>query len=480
MQDSLRELFFWRSAPVTESLTAEPEQLDGKLRVADTERPIELDLAGRILRLYPEFPIDPAHAAPRDWRLVDVERCFREVCGFATIRPGESLLVGRDNERLHQLFGFTSAIRNRHLEIENDAGRLTFRRLDPDAETVVSQIDEPSEVARPLVNRRNNLQRVRSIFGGLIELLSPEPALAALRQVNQILGDEEYRVKDASGRPGGLVNLPGELLPIIVGDLHAQVDNLLKILSEDSYLEALCRGEACLILLGDNIHSEVDGELEQMDTSLLMLDLIFKLKIRFPDHVVCLRGNHESFEADVGKDGVPQGILFRKRVRELRGQSYADELETFFGLLPYVVKSSDFIACHGGPPRGGAALQDLIGIADHPDLAHALTWNRLKGPRAPLGYRKKDVKRFRAMLGAEKKTPLIVAHNPLSQEETVWTDAGEITNHHIVFSAHQDRLALFTRIGEHLLPLEYPAESLLAFANALELSVADAVPSAAM
>jgi len=39
------------------------------------------------------------------------------------------------------------------------------------------------------------------------------------------------------------------LTPIVVGDLHAQLDNLLKILSENSFLDCLERGDAALILL---------------------------------------------------------------------------------------------------------------------------------------------------------------------------------------------------------------------------------------
>lgn len=458
-----------------ESLTAEPRPLDGKLRVAEAERPIELDMAGKILRLYPELPLETAREAPTHWILVDADRCLREISGFMRITRGESVLLGRDNELFHDLFGRTAGLKKRHLRIEISNGCLTFERLDPDAETSIRQIEDPGEAARPLVSRRNNLERVRGIFGGPIELLAPEPALTALRQVNQILRDQDYRAKNAHGRPGGLVELPGELTPIIVGDLHTQVDNLLKILSEDFYLEALCRGEACLILLGDTVHSEIDGELERMETSLLILDLILKLTIRFPDHVVYLRGNHESFDEDAAKDGVPQGVLFRKRARELRGQSYVDELASFFDLLPYVVRSGDFIACHGGPPRGGVALRDLVEIEDRPELAHALVWNRLQGPRSPAGYRKKDVKRFRTALGVEKKTPLIVGHNPLSREGSVWTDAGDIRGHHIVFSANRDRLALFTRARGHMLPFEYPVEPLLALANVPERSVAEAV-----
>ena len=65
-------------------------------------------------------------------------------------------------------------------------------------------------------------------------------------------------------------------------DLHGLVDNLLKILSENSFLEALDRGEAALILLGDAVHPEAAGQLEDMDSSILIMDLILKLKLTFP------------------------------------------------------------------------------------------------------------------------------------------------------------------------------------------------------
>lgn len=38
-----------------------------------------------------------------------------------------------------------------------------------------------------------------------------------------------------------------------------------------------------------------------------MMDLIFKLKCRYPTHVVFIIGNHDSFSPDVMKGGGPPG-----------------------------------------------------------------------------------------------------------------------------------------------------------------------------
>ena len=163
----------------------------------------------------------------------------------------------------------------------------------------------------------------------------------------------------------GLLDLPGEPTPIIIGDLHAQLDNLLKILSQDGYLDALECGDAYLLFLGDIVHREDDGELEEMDSSLLVLDLVFKLKIHFTKNVFYLRGNHEIFDDKVGKGGVPQARLLWQRCRERRGTKYAERLAECFDLLAYVAKTKDFIACHAGPPRREASLRTRLRQKGH-------------------------------------------------------------------------------------------------------------------
>jgi hypothetical protein len=77
------------------------------------------------------------------------------------------------------------------------------------------------------------------------------------------------------------------------------------------------------------------------------------------------------------------------------------------------------------------------------------------------------VKRLRKGLNLPAEIPFIVGHNPLADGKTLWLDVEGIENHHIVYSAMTDQLSLFTRIGEHLVPLCYPTERLLSYINAL-------------
>ena len=69
-------------------------------------------------------------------------------------------------------------------------------------------------------------ERVREIFGGPIEPLSAAEATATLKQVNALLMDETGHHKDALGNPGGVQELPDNVSPILVGDLHARVHSL--------------------------------------------------------------------------------------------------------------------------------------------------------------------------------------------------------------------------------------------------------------
>jgi hypothetical protein len=357
----------------------------------------------------------------------------------------------------------------RHLALVNDDGEIIIKPLDNDKKTYFSSVPEGADVDWMADRRLKNLRRLRALFGGPIELLPPEQAMATLEQVYAILDDEAYRPPNSQNRPGALLDLPGELTPIVIGDIHAQLDNLLKILSLDGILDGLERGDAYLLFLGDAVHREGEGELEEMDSSLLTLDLLFKLKSHFPKNVFFLRGNHESFDGEVGKGGVPQGRLLWQHTRALRGKKYAKRLAECFDLLAYLAKSKDFVACHGGPPKRKTSLRNLIDIHDSPRLAQELVWNRLRRTGRPGGYAKRDVKTLREALGAKKDTPFIVSHTPLSRTGAVWTDAGEIPGHHIMFSANPEKLAVFVRSGCDMIPLEFPGEPLLDIVNAIEV-----------
>ncbi len=461
----LRKLFYGALRSATQELTTDPRLLAGECHPSFTDKPIELRLGDRELRLYPEDVLGADSSPARSWILVDEDRYFTTVAGFARIGPGESFLLGRDNDTCQALFDFTRQVKRRQLEIENKDGLITLRRLDGESETLVSYDDDPRESEKPRAERLASLSQICQLFGGPIALMPPEKALASVHQVNEILRREPHRPRDSADQPGGVIELPDGLSPVIVGDLHARLDNLLRVLSDPGFLPALRAGQACLVLLGDTIHPEGDEDLEHMDSSLLILDLIFRLKIEFPANVHCLRGNHESFALHVGKAGVPQGALFRRRARELRGPAYETALADFFESLPYVIRSRSFVACHGGPPRRSVSLENLINIRAHPRLLKELMWNRVKRPNYIAGYSERDVEAFKRTLGAKSETPLIVGHTPLTHDETLWLEAGGIQNHHILHGAHPEKMAVFAGIHGNMIPLEYPTEPLIEIAN---------------
>jgi len=470
MLNTLRDLIV-RDGRI-EIITPTPKRrlITTPIRIAPECKGIELTLGKQTLRLYPETPIiDDADGDVRHWIVIDPDSYFSNVAGFARLERGQTILIGRANPTLSMIFDFPKSVMRRHLVLANDEGEISVRPLDGESKTYISSVPENADVDWLKERRLINLKRVRRIFGGRIELLEPGSAMTTIEHVYAILADEAYRPKDSQDRPGGLLELPEELAPVLVGDIHAQVDNLLKILSLDGCLDGLERGDTYLLFLGDIVHREGEGELEEMDSSLLTLDLLFKLKSQFPRNVFVLRGNHECFDDEVGKGGVPQARFLWQHARALRGKKYARKLAKCFDMLACVAKSRDFVACHAGPPRSKSALRDVIDVKNNPDLARELLWNRMRRTGHPEGYTKRDVKKFREAVGAKKDTPFIVSHTPLSRTGTVWANAGAIPGHHIMFSANPNRMAIFVRSGCEMVPLEYPGESLLEFANSLQV-----------
>ena len=181
-------------------------------------------------------------------------------------------------------------------------------------------------------------------------MLEPGEALECLRAVNAGLTADPFRPTDSRGQPGGIIELPPDLTPVIMGDLHANLDNLLNVLTHDRFLDDLERGKGSVIILGDAVHLEEGPDLTEMDTSALIMDVIFKFMLAFPRTFIYVRGNHDSFSHDVTKEGVSQGRAWRRRLEELRGSEYVEAMEEFYDRLPYVVASDDFVACHAGPP----------------------------------------------------------------------------------------------------------------------------------
>jgi hypothetical protein len=467
---------FWKKlhgylGSADETVILEPSQkirLSGKrTRIPLSGFPIfEVEMGKQRLYVYPDLSIDErARRNPCDFILFDPQRYGSGISHFLRLRPGKTLVIDRNTEYQAHAFSSPRDAFRRHFSVVHEGDALVFRDPVSELGTYLSRIFEEQDVFHIPDRRAGALKRVSAIFGGPIEALPPAEALDTLRQVNRCLRNQAHCPKDSLGNAGGVLQLPPHLTPILLGDLHGQLDNLLKILSENNYLESLEKGEAALIMLGDAVHPEEDGKLEDMHSSLLMMDLIFKLKLQFPDQVFYIVGNHDSFSIDVMKQGVPQGILWEKHITASRGEDYKAEMELFYRQSPLVAVSQDFIACHAGPARGKISMETLVNVRQFPDIVHDITWNRIRSARFPAGYYRGDVRRFRKRLGARTDTPFIVGHHPYSEIGTLWLNAGNIDHHHILISARPDFIGLFTRIDGELVPEFYPTEPLTAWLN---------------
>ncbi|MBF0447209.1 MAG: metallophosphoesterase [Magnetococcales bacterium] len=464
MFKKLKEIFS-PPRPVEEVDLSFEMHLNGhEIRVANRTYPIQLLLGGESghkLHIYPNSPLSEDGKSINCFIIFDPTRFYNRISGFLQLKYGESLVIGRSNSEQDNLFDFKERVGGRHITIAHAGDALIFKDLKTDFGTTISALTKTSEIHRLKNWRQGKLRALRDIFGGDIKPLSHAQALTTLREVNTLMKREAFRPLDNQNKPGGLLELPENMIPIIVGDLHGQVDNLIKILSENSFLDAMKSYEACMIVLGDAVHSEVDGEMDQFESSILMMDLICKLKLKFPKQFFYLRGNHDSFSPEVRKSGIMQGVLWEKAVLKARGQAYKEEMEIFYDALALISMSKDFVACHAAPPKAKATRELLINVHQYPGLVRELLWNRLQRPSYPAGYTRGDVKRFRSTLGLSPDVQFLVAHNPLSPDECVWLDIAKTPNHHIVFSGRTFAIGLFTRIGKKLLPITLPTEPLI-------------------
>ncbi len=454
----------------SETVTPSPSErlrLSGKaIRIPLQGFSFEVEMGRQRLQIHPDLALDPGQRKdPPDFLLFDPELYLPGPGHFVRLVPGKSVAIshGATDQRL--LFSHPREAYRRGFQVRHEGDALVFKDPISELGTYLSVLAGETGDEPLLSRRRRALEGVLDLYGGVLEPLSAKTALAVLGEVNHLLRDAPHRPKDGDGNAGGLVELPAGTTPIVVGDLHARLDNLLKILSENGVMEGLERGDVSLILLGDEVHPELDDQIEEMDSSVLMMDLIFRLLLRFPSQVFFLLGNHDSFSTEVMKRGVPQGLLWRKRLEALRGEEYVEQMELLYRQSPLVAVAEGFVACHAGPPRATISREALIDVRRFPALVHELTWTRARTPVYPAGYGPADVARFRKSLGLAKEIPLIVGHHPVSEDDTVWLNARRIPNHHVVFSAKPDQIGVMTMTGGEMVPHVYPAESLLAWVN---------------
>jgi hypothetical protein len=449
-----------KSIELTQSYDLGGEQV----RLLPFDYPVQILLGHtqKTLHIYPERPLDQTLGKEpvENYLIFDPHSYYQQISGFFRLKSGDELILGTEDESQPCLMNLPQGKGQQHLSIHNQDGCLRFKCLDQREGSCIVPLTKKKHLLRITRWRSTKLKRLARIYGGPLRPLEPKEALGLIEEINRLHAKgHPWRRKDSKGAPGALILVPDGVQPILIGDLHARVDNLLVILSQNGFLKALKKGSACLILLGDAVHPEEPGQLQQMHSSLLMMDLIFRLMQQFPERVFYLLGNHDSFSEHLSKQGVPQGLLWEKALIKARGKAYRNAMQRFYDQQPLLAYSRHFIACHAAPPLSRVSYADLLNLRYKPRLVEQLINNRIRRPNRPGGYAKGDVKRLRKVLGLEQDTPLVVGHTPLSNDDSFW-ELPEIGNHCVLYAGDNRWVAVMTEIGGRLTPLYYPCEGL--------------------
>ncbi len=428
---------------------------------------IHVGLDAHVLHLYPENPlVEPKKSeqsnyfAEPNYIIFDPENYYTEISGFYRLSDEDKIILGSDSTAKYSYLNTSKKLPKQQLSIANDEGKLIFKCHHAETGSCISPLFKEKKLNKINTWRKEKITLLAEILGDPKKILSAEEALKLIQKVNHIVEHEVYREKNINDRPGAVLSIPDKMIPIIIGDLHAQLDNLLTLLSQNNFLSALEKGDACLIIIGDAVHPEIEGQYDKMESSMIIMDIIFKLKVRFPKNVFYLMGNHDSFSEEIGKRGIPQGLLWEKQLKKSRGKNYKKEMQRFYDNLPYLAYSRHFICCHAGPPTSAVNLHALTNIKSYPKLIKDLICRRLQTPNRMSGYNKSDIKKLRRCLKVDDDTPFIVGHTPMDNEETLWENVGGISRHTIVYGGNPEQVGAMVQIGKKMLPLTYPVEAI--------------------
>ncbi|MDJ0956335.1 MAG: metallophosphoesterase [Arenicellales bacterium] len=428
-------------------------------------RPVEVELGSERLHIQKEIRCDGSVGPGLpDLIVFNPDLNPTQINYSLRIKPGQSLHISHDEPNQEHLFRKPREAFRRNFYLDYEGENLVFRDPISELGTFITLLEEDIEQSPIVARRQQAIDKIIALYGGPLKTMSRHQALDTLQQVNSLLKNDAFRPKDANGTAGGLLRLPAHVTPVVIGDLHANIDNLLKILSENAFIWALEKKSAVLVFLGDLVQPDSEPY-DEMDSSVLMMDFLFKLKLHFPDGIFFLRGNHDSFAVEASKDLVPQGVLWRKRLEQLRGTEYCEKMAHFYDLSPVIALSENFVACHAGPPFNRIDMSQVVNIRSFPDVLHDLMWNRVRRRGYPSGYTASDVRRFRKSLNLAKELPFLVGHTPYSDTGTVWCDVAGIRHHHILYSAKKGESAIFIRVNGQMVPQLYAAEPLLEWVN---------------
>ncbi len=379
-----------------------------------------------------------------------------------TLLEGQELELRADDPDHAALMERPDRAARAGIKLKYDGSTLWARVALNEPPVTAAVVEGDAWTQRLLPRRREAWALVEAALGGPARTLDQEAAIAAIETATELQAQQPERPRASNGTPGALIVLPRDTRLVVLGDLHGRPDNLLTALTRDGLALELERGEATLVIVGDAAHPEsptLDG-LSDMRGSMLLMDLLFQVLIRWPRQVFFLRGNHDSFSHDVRKGGIAQGVLWSQHLIATRGQAYRDAMARYYAGCPLLATAEQLVAVHAAPPRARITREKLIDAHLIPALRHELTWSRRRVPGLPGGYLNQDVKRLRKTLDISPGAAVVVGHFAGDPVGSVWRDVEGMVDHHVVYSSREHEVGSLAAVRGHWAARRWAVEGL--------------------
>ena len=237
----------------------------------------------------------------------------------------------------------------------------------------------------------------------------PRKLLTTIRRATELM-------RATPGRSGGIIEPPGAVEIMVVGDLHGNLPAFKKALA----LAALDRNPRRHLVLQELVHGKLMYPDEKGDRSHQLVDVVAALKCQYPDRVHVILGNHELSELTgriIGKDGKALNLLFRQGIKTAYGTAADEIYEAYKGLfsaMPLAVRTANRVfVCHTLPDEDELDRLDLSLLAadvwppeamQRRGTIYAMTWGRDTEPAV--------ADRFAAMVDADY---FVCGHQPCDE-----------------------------------------------------------------
>lgn len=225
--------------------------------------------------------------------------------------------------------------------------------------------------------------------------------LSALAERDQLESKQSYLESIHSARAqlqkeSGIVDLPRGVPTLVLSDLHARRDFLMKALEHEvegvKVFDLLKQGKMNLVCVGDGMHAEgraaerwrrAEQDMLEGKPSIAMhqemiegfgtMKMIMELKSEFPENFHFLRGNHDEIQGNFAKYArtLGEGPMVQEWVKKHLGEDFLQQYASFEESLPLVVRGQGFVASHAAP--GGNLSREAVENRDAKAFAQ-LAW----------------------------------------------------------------------------------------------------------